>query len=185
MSPNITKVANIAKVDSRCFCWFPAAAILVYQNCTPIWRLRTKFNKGAWNLLANNSETVGHKDLRLGQIFYILVAYNIHFLGLFHWTVSNFWAVFIAWNRYRIYDQSRLLKVVTIPRVWLSQVYKNTWEDLELIGTTIEKPGYWMSYQFQKLCKHKSKKYWPASEKRAQIWTTPQYHERSSFTEHR
>ena len=25
---------------------------------------------------------------------------------------------------------------------------EKTWEDLELIGTTIEKPGHWMSYQF-------------------------------------
>ena len=29
--------------------------------------------------MANNSETVGHKDLRLGQIVYILVFYNISF----------------------------------------------------------------------------------------------------------
>ena len=76
-----------------------------------------------------------------------------------------------------------LLEVVTIPHVWLSQVYKNTWEDLELTGTMIEKPGHWMRDQFQKLCKHKSEKYLPASEKRAQIWTAPQYHERSSSTE--
>ena len=76
------------KVKSRCFCWFPAA-ILVHQNGTPIWRLHTKLYKGAWNVSANNSETVGHKDLRLGQIVYILVFYNIHFLGFFHWTVSN------------------------------------------------------------------------------------------------
>ena len=34
----------------------------------PIWRLHTKLYKGAWNVSANNSETVGHKDLRLGQI---------------------------------------------------------------------------------------------------------------------
>ena len=174
---------SIEKVNSRCFCWFPAAAILVYENCTPIWRLHTKFYKGAWNVSANNSETVGHKDLRLRQIVYMLVSYNIHFLGFFHWTVSNFCAVFIAWHRYCIYDQSRLLEVVTIPRVWLSQVYKNTWEDLELTGTMIGKPGHWMRDQFQKLCKHKSEKYLPALEKRAQIWTAPQYHERSSFTE--
>ena len=32
---------------------------------------------------------MGHKDLRLGQIVYILVFYNIHFLGFFHRTVSN------------------------------------------------------------------------------------------------
>ena len=43
-------------------------------------------------------EAVVHKDLRFGQIVYILVFYNIHFLDLFQWTVSNlfFCAVFIA-----------------------------------------------------------------------------------------
>ena len=51
--------------------------MLVHQNGTPRWRLRTKLYKGAWNVSANNSETVGHKDLRLGQIVYILVFYNI------------------------------------------------------------------------------------------------------------
>ena len=70
--------AFIEKVNSRCFCWFPAP-ILVHQNGTPIWRLHTKLYKGAWNISANNSETVGHKDLRLGQIVYILVFYNISF----------------------------------------------------------------------------------------------------------
>ena len=45
----------------------------------PIWRLHTKLYKGVWNVSANNSETVGHKDLRLGQIVYILVFYNISF----------------------------------------------------------------------------------------------------------
>ena len=73
--------AFIEKVNSRCFCWFPAA-ILVHQNGTPIWRLHTKLYKGAWNVSANNSETVGHKDLRLGQIVYISVFYNISFSWL-------------------------------------------------------------------------------------------------------
>ena len=68
--------AFVEKVNSRCFCGFPAA-VLVYQNFTPIWRLYTKLYKGAWNVSANNSETVGHKDLRLGQIVHILVLYNI------------------------------------------------------------------------------------------------------------
>ena len=70
--------AFIEKVNSRCFCWFPAA-ILVHQNGAPIWRLHTKLYKGAWNVSANNSETVAHKDLRLGQIVYILVFYNVSF----------------------------------------------------------------------------------------------------------
>ena len=34
---------------------------------------------------------MGHKDLKLGQIVYILVFYNFIFLCLFHWTVSNFY----------------------------------------------------------------------------------------------
>ena len=73
--------AFIEKVNSRCFCWFPAA-ILVDSFCPPIWRLHTKLYKGAWNVSATNSETVGHKDLRFGQIVYILVFYNISFSWL-------------------------------------------------------------------------------------------------------
>ena len=69
------------KRRSRCFCWFPAA-ILVDSFCPPIWRLHTKLYKGAWNVSATNSETVGHKDLRFGQIVYILVFYNISFSWL-------------------------------------------------------------------------------------------------------
>ena len=61
--------------------------------------LHTKLYKGAWNVSANNSETVGHKDLRRGQIVYILVFYNIHFLGFFHWTVSNLFLVAWQWKR--------------------------------------------------------------------------------------
>ena len=61
--------------------------------------------------------------------------------------------------RYRIYDRWRLLNVVSISRVFffffISSMYtpeinpslrEKTWEDLELMGTTIEKPGHWMSY---------------------------------------
>ena len=66
------------KMNSRSFCWFPAA-ILLDQNGTPKWCLHTKLYKGVWNVLANNSETVGHKDLKLGQIVYIVVFYNISF----------------------------------------------------------------------------------------------------------
>ena len=54
----------------------------LYQNSTPIWRLDTKFSKNAWNVSASNSEIVGHKDPRLGQIVYILVFYNISFSWL-------------------------------------------------------------------------------------------------------
>ena len=60
------------------YLYFPAA-ILVHQNCAPIWRLHTKLYKGAWNVSPNNSETMGHKDLRLGKTVYELVFYNISF----------------------------------------------------------------------------------------------------------
>ena len=44
--------------------------------------------------MANNSETVGHKDLRLGHIAHLLVFYNISFTCLlprfFRWTVTHF-----------------------------------------------------------------------------------------------
>ena len=85
------KIAFIEKVNSGCFCWFPVA-ILVRQSSTPIWRLHTKLYKVAWNILANNSETVGHKDLRLGQIVYIhaLVFYNISFSWLLPLDGSQF-----------------------------------------------------------------------------------------------
>ena len=78
------------KVNSRCFCWFPTA-ILLHQNGSPIWRLHTKLYKGAWNGSANNSETVGNKDLR----HFIFSASST---GRFP---INF---FVAWQRNRSYD---------------------------------------------------------------------------------
>ena len=77
-SSRVKRKSFYRKSELQMFCWFPAA-ILVHQNGVPIWRLHTKLYKGAWNVSANNSETVGHKDLRLGQIVYILVFYNISF----------------------------------------------------------------------------------------------------------
>ena len=62
--------------------------------------------------------------------------------------------------RHRFYDRSRfILKVESISRVCFSQACdtpeinlshdrEKTSEDLELIGTAIEKLGHWMSYQF-------------------------------------
>ena len=76
LAPEWKGRAFIEKVNSRCFCWF-LAAILVDS----LWRLYTKLYKGAWNVSANNSETVGNKDLGFGRIIYILVFYNI----LFSW----------------------------------------------------------------------------------------------------
>ena len=83
----------------RCFFLFPAA-ISVHQNGTPTWCLHTKLYKGTWNVSANNSnnsETVGHKDLRLGQIVYTLVFYNILFSLLLPLNGFQF-NFFVAWQ---------------------------------------------------------------------------------------
>ena len=53
--------AFIEKVNSRCFCWFPVA-ILVHQNCTPIWRLHTRLYKGAWNNISVNAQSYTHRN---------------------------------------------------------------------------------------------------------------------------
>ena len=92
------------KVNSRCFCWFPAA-ILVHQNGAPIWRLHTNLYKGAWNVSENNSETVVHKDLRLGKVVHILVFYNISFSWLL--PLDGFQFNFVAWQWKRSIRSSR------------------------------------------------------------------------------
>ena len=68
-----------------------------HQFGTPIWRLHRKLYKGAWNVSANNSETVNHKDLRLEKIVYILVFYNISFSWLL--PLDGFQFIFlVAWQ---------------------------------------------------------------------------------------
>ena len=82
---------------------------------TLIWRPHTRLYKGAWNVSANNSEAVGHKDLILGQIVYMLVFFTFHFLGFFHWTVSN-----LIFSRFGL-----TLPILVWVRVW--REYKSAW----------------------------------------------------------
>ena len=114
--------AFMEKVNSRCFRWFPAA-ILMDSFCPRIWCLHTKLYKGAWNVSANNSETVGHKDLRFGQIVYILVFYNISFSRLL--PLDSFQLIFLCHvycvtvktkNNYNSYVTSQLELCVSILR---------------------------------------------------------------------
>ena len=56
-----------------------------------------KVYNGAWNVSANNSETVGHIDLRLVKLFIYQSFATLLFLGFFHWTVFNLFFL------YRIY----------------------------------------------------------------------------------
>ena len=57
--------------------------MLVHQSGAPTGRLHTKLYKVAWNVSANNSETVCRTDLRLGEIVYVLVFYYVSFSWLF------------------------------------------------------------------------------------------------------
>ena len=56
---------------------------------------------------------------------------------------------FMIGDAYLTLYPSRVFFISSIytPEINLS-LREKTWEDLELIGTTIEKPGHWMSYQF-------------------------------------
>ena len=59
------------------------------SNCyAPTWQLHTKLYKVAWNALTNNSEMMYGTDLRIGEVIYEFVSYNIPVFGLLHWTVS-------------------------------------------------------------------------------------------------
>ena len=95
--------AFIVKVNSRCWCyrWF-LVAIFVYQNSIHEYGVSIyKVYNGAWNVSANNSEAVGHIDLRLVKLFIYQSFVTLHFLGFFHWTVFNlffFCTVFIGWQ---------------------------------------------------------------------------------------
>ena len=39
--------------------------------------LCTELYKSAWNVLANNSRTVHHTDLKRGKVVYLLIFHNI------------------------------------------------------------------------------------------------------------
>ena len=60
-----------------------------YTNMAPPYKALQRCVKR----FGNNSETVGHKDLRLGQIVYILVFYNISFS--WHLPLDSFQFIFL------------------------------------------------------------------------------------------
>ena len=63
-------------------------------------------------------ETVGHKDLRLGQIVHKLVFYNIHFLGFFHWTVSVYVPCLLRDSETDLYRYQRGYRKKMIEKRW-------------------------------------------------------------------
>ena len=114
--------AFIEKVNSRRFCWF-LAAILVDSFCPPMWRPHTKLYKGVWYVSANNSETVGHKDLRFGQIVYILVFYNNSFSWLL--SLDGFQFIFLCCV-YWVTVKTKNIWPLIMRNIWI-QGQENEW----------------------------------------------------------
>ena len=135
--------AFIEKVNSRCFCWFPAA-ILVHQNGTPIWRLHTKLYKGEWNVSANNSETVGNKNLRHGQTVYILVFYSISFSWLL--PVDGFQFIFLLRDSENDLVANSLYYFFEINKETVEQV-----NSTGFLGLIIDKELFWKLKKTKKL----------------------------------
>ena len=65
-----------AKVNSRCFHWFPAA-MLESHGRTPTWRLHTKHYNFQWYPLPNNSSLEYHTSPKLWHVVYLLLFYDI------------------------------------------------------------------------------------------------------------
>ena len=76
-SSRVKKRAFNWKSELQMFLLISGGHIGAPKRCTNQWRLHKTLYEGAWNVSANNSETVGHKDLRL-----IVVFYNISFSWL-------------------------------------------------------------------------------------------------------
>ena len=103
------------KVNSRCSCWFQRC---VHQH----WRLQTKLCKVAWNASTINSETMYRIDLRIGEVIYEFVAYNIpsfwrHFIELFRFYF------FVAWQWKRSIGDIRYLFCCLAFSVLLSRIH--------------------------------------------------------------
>ena len=97
----------VEKLNSRCFCWFPAA-ILVDQNCPPIWRPHTKLYKWFGKYLRNCGPR--------------LVLYNISFSWLLPLDVFQFiflcrvyWVTVKTKNSRRLHEENHDSATVNIP----------------------------------------------------------------------
>ena len=83
-----------------------------------------------------------------GHWGYPIPQYRTKNLQIPKYRVENGWntdTVFMIGDAYLTLYPPRVCMYT--PEINLS-LREKTWEDLELIGTTIEKPGHWMSYKF-------------------------------------
>ena len=69
-------ITFVAKLNNRCSLYFPAA-IFVLLGRAQIWRPHTEPYKSLLDILANNSSAKNRTNLRLGDIAYLSIFYNI------------------------------------------------------------------------------------------------------------
>ena len=78
------------KVNSRCFRWLLAAILVDHGRSTNVAALCEMLRE------IDNSETMYHTDLRIGETVYIFVLTSFQVVGFFYWTVLNL--LFVAWQ---------------------------------------------------------------------------------------
>ena len=67
---------EIAKVDSRCFCWFPAAMLVPIRRGTNI-ASHTKLSNFPWYIFSNNSIMRYRTAPWLSPVVYVSLFYNL------------------------------------------------------------------------------------------------------------
>ena len=67
---------KIAKVDSRCFCWFPAAMLVPIRRSTNM-ASHTKLCNFPWYIFSNNSIIKYRTAPWLSHVVYVSLFYNI------------------------------------------------------------------------------------------------------------
>ena len=73
---------EIAKVNSRCFCWFPAAMLVPIRRGTNM-ASHTKLCYFAWYIFSNNSIRRYGTALWLSHVVYVSLFYNISISWLY------------------------------------------------------------------------------------------------------
>ena len=77
-----TKGFEIAKVNSRCFCWFPAAMLVPIRRGTNM-ASHTKLCNFPWYIFSNNSIRRYRTALWLSHVVYVSLFYNISISWLY------------------------------------------------------------------------------------------------------
>ena len=85
-----TKAFEIAKVNSRCFCWFPAAMLVPLRRNTNM-ASHIKLCNFPRYMFSNNSIMRYRTTLCLSHVVYVSLFYNISISWLYLW---NFWGFY-------------------------------------------------------------------------------------------